>query len=363
MAHPNSDLPPSAADSHRRLLAAEALPPLAPPNLDATGEGSADDFEATIPWAPDEDLRREFARLEAGHSVPAVESLHAANGVGNGLAAPAYAASPPVPPYPELDPMAGGNHASWSGGLPAVPPAYGRANGAAAGVPRPGVPAAAGDVEQLRAENEEMHKLIEEMKQVFEQASVQEEAARREVEAQREQAAVMEQKLQEKDEQIQLLTAQIHELEQHVQQAHEAPPSEDELSKMADELEKERCTLTQERRDVDQERQQLREDEDAMMKQMREMEVSMAKERAEMARQRTELQRLHAEIRHELDQAQRGDGALKDRLSQFQRRHQEVFSRTNGGPAPAASAPAEDAPPAAPRAGKESGLLRRFFKG
>jgi len=216
---------------------------------------------------------------------------------------------------------------------------------------------------QLRAENQEMHKLIEELKQIFEQATQQEAAKAKTIGDLQSHIAEMERLITERDSQVAMLTDQITELEQHIQNVpvHEPPPpppTEDELAKMADELEKERCKLTQDRRKLDQDREQLQDDEESLMKQMREMEVQMAKERAEMARQRTDLQRLHGEVRHELDQLQRGDGALKDRLQQFQRRHQAVFDR--GGrsePAAASSTAAE-----AHANGKgDSGLIRRFF--
>src|SRR5262249_54738413 len=95
---------------------------------------------------------------------------------------------------------------------------------------------------------------------------------------------------------------------------------------------------------------------------MREMEVSMARERAMMARQETELKRLSAEIQHELELLQRGDGTLREQLSKFQRRHQEVLSRSLGQSAPPIVEPVAAAAPAQP-AKKDSGLLRRIFRG
>ena len=189
------------------------------------------------------------------------------------------------------------------------------------------------DVVGLRAENEEMHKLIEEMKVVFEQASAQEVVSAKALAEVQAQVLDLERQVQERADEVEMLTGQIAELEKHIQDTPAAPPpppTEDELSKLADELEKERCSLAQERKGLEQDRRQLRDDEEVLMKQMREMEVQMAKERAELARQRTDLQRLHAEVRQELDQMQRGDGVLRERLAQFQRRHQAVFDRGNG---------------------------------
>jgi len=50
--------------------------------------------------------------------------------------------------------------------------------------------------------------------------------------------------------------------------------------------------------------------------------VQMSKERADMARQRTELQRLQAELRSDVEAAQRGD-PLRDRLANLQQRKPE----------------------------------------
>ncbi len=354
--------PPRPSDSRRRLLAADPYAPITPPTLESPAAATADaDFDMTVPWTPDEDLRREMERIAAGGEVPSVDHLRARSGLP---AANPYATTHAC--YTGLEGMDDTNALPQNGyagtplpGLPSDPAGF--------ILPNP-VPAANGqypeDIQRLRTENEEMHKLIEEMKQIFEQATRVEEQNTGTINELRQQIAGLEGQLQERDDQIRLLTGQIQELEQHIQEAPVAvpPPSEDELSKMADELEKERCQLTQDRREVEQERQQLREDEESLMKQMREMEVQMAKERAEMARQRTELQRLHSEVRHELEQMQRGDRALNERLAQFHRRHQAVFDRSGPMPAPQPEAPA--APPAAPadaRANGEGGLVRRLF--
>jgi len=314
-----ADLPRGQDDIRHRLLAADPFPPLDPPTLDlptvADGPG--------LNWSPDEDLRREMARLEAGY--PAASSPSHGFGYGHGHTAglpSAYAHTPLT--------------SSFASGTD--------------------------DVASLRAENEEMHKLIEEMKLIFEQATNQEETNGRALGEVHAKVTDLERQVQERDERVGLLTGQIAELERHIQESPAAPPpppTEDELAKLADELEKERCSLAQDRRSLEQERQQLRDDEEALMKQMREMEIQMAKERAEMARQRTDLQRLHAEVRQELEQLQRGDGALRDRLVQFQRRHQAVFERGNGTPEPAGAAPV--AVPAAEDGRPEGGLMRRLF--
>jgi ribosomal protein S15P/S13E len=318
-----ADMLRSSDDARRQLLAADPFPPLPPPNLGLPSSGDGTDPNSS----PDDELRREMARLETDFT----DAPPTANGFDQ-------------TPFP-ADPLAG------------VLSAYARSPSTSAYQP------ASNDPATLRAENEEMHKLIEEMKLIFQQATTQEEANAAGLETERTKSTDLERQLQEKDEQLALLTSQIAELEKHIQESPAAPPpppTEDELSRLADELEKERCSLSQDRRTLEQDRNQLREDEEALMKQMREMEVQMAKERAELARQRTELQRLHAEVRQELDQMQRGDGALRERLVQFQRRHQAVFDRGNGAAEPAPPAvPVAAAPAANGRA--DTGFVKRLF--
>ena len=205
---------------------------------------------------------------------------------------------------------------------------------------------------ELWAQNAELSRIIEEMRPVLEEASTQEQrfAAR----------------MAEKDRQVEELTAKLKQVEEQLAAvpAPKVPKTHDELEEWGDELEKESAKLTQERRQLDGERRQLQDDEESLEKQMREMEVSMARERAQMARQETELKRLSAEIQHELEMLQRGDGTLREQLSKFQRRHQEVLTRaTNGPPLPMAE-PVDPPPqPLAPPTKKDSGLLRRIFRG
>jgi len=303
---------PRTDDSRRRLLAADPFPPLTPPSLDLASGGPA------IPWSPDDELRREMARLEAGY--PAMSP----SGFGH-------------TPLPTSEAAA---YAPLSAAFTSQ---------------------SSHSINGLRAENEEMHKLIEEMKHIFHQATAQEEANSRTIGELQAKAADLERQVQERDDQVALLTGQIAELEKHIQESPTAPPpppSEDELAKLADELEKERCSLAQDRKALEDDRQQLKDDEESLMSQMREMEVQMAKERAELARQRTELQRLHAEVKQELEQLQRGDGALRDRLVQFQRRHQTVFDRSGG------NQEAAPTPPPAPKptnVKEDNGFVKRLF--
>ena len=208
----------------------------------------------------------------------------------------------------------------------------------------------ASEVASLREQNAELTRLIEEMRPVLEEASAQE----LRIQA-REQELLTE--LIEREQ-------QIKELEEKVASIPPKPKTRDELEEWSDELEQENAKLDQERRRLEEDRKQLLEDEEALEKGMRDMEVSMARERAVMARQETELKRLSAEIQHELELLQRGDGSLREQLSKFQRRHQEVLSRAAGGPPPAPIRTAEPvhAPPTQ-TAVKDSGFLRRMFRG
>ena len=207
----------------------------------------------------------------------------------------------------------------------------------------------------LRAQNAELSRIIEEMRPVLEEASTQEERFQKkdlEFAAQ----------VAEKDRLNEELLARIKAIEEQL--ANVPPPKQaktsDELEEWSDELEQESAKLTQERRRIEGDRRQLHDDEESLEKQMREMEVSMARERAMMGRQETELKRLSAEIQHELEMLQRGDGTLRDQLSKFQRRHQEVLSRAPGMAPPQPTAAGPTPPAALP---KDSGMLRRFFSG
>ncbi len=179
------------------------------------------------------------------------------------------------------------------------------------------------DYKRVRHENRELRKLLEEMKTLLQEASENEQKT-----------TVREQDLlgqmQIKQRQLDELTEQMQAIEDQVASgalapAPAVPKTRSELDEWADDLEKENSKLTQERRKIEDERKQLRDDEESLETQMRQMEVSMARERALMARQESELKRLSAEIQHELDLMQRGDVALRDQLSKFQRRAADVL--------------------------------------
>lgn len=189
-----------------------------------------------------------------------------------------------------------------------------------------------GENQRLKTENKELRTLLEEMKHLLQEASNTEQQLI--VKEKESEAAVA-----EKDAQIAELSAQLGAIEDQIASGQLAPPppapkTRNELEEWGDELERESAKITQEKRRIEDERRQLREDEEALEQQMRQMEVSMARERAMIARQETELRRLSAEIQHELDLLQRGDAGLREQMTKFQRRAQEVMTKPGGGPPP-----------------------------
>ncbi len=262
-----------------------------------------------------------------GKKGPSLRDLMRNNNNGPSGSPPARTPQPPPPP-PE-DPWGDEPQGNLGGGDPGIDPA---------------------EFERLSQENEELRGIVTELRGLLDEqqssgGNQNNDETVREYESM----------LEEKSEIIRTLHVRIQELEHEVGpggggggDAGEQMPAgdRDELAALSDELDRERCQLEQERRQLEDDRHQLREDEDSMMRQMKEMELQMARERAELARQRNELQRLHAEIRHELELAQR-DAAVNERLRMLQRRHQD-----------AAEEPAPE-PPAEPRSGKRSAPTMR----
>ncbi len=186
-----------------------------------------------------------------------------------------------------------------------------------------------GEIRRVRTENKELRKLLEEMKQLLQEAS---ESEQQWVAKQKD----FDEATAAKDKQIEELSVQLGTIEEQIAKGDLAAPppvpkTRTELEEWGDDLEKENAKLQQERKKLDEERRQLREDEEALESQMRDMEVSMARERALIARQETELRRLSAEIQHELELMQRGDASLREQMSKFQRRAQEVLVKPTGG--------------------------------
>jgi hypothetical protein len=202
-------------------------------------------------------------------------------------------------------------------------------------------------VDALRAENEELRRLLTAAEESLVAAGAKDDDWK---EQEREYSRMLE----EKTDLIRELHLKIQDLQQlELQQAAPAeesapsPPSQDaaELCALSDELEHER--------------NQLKEDEKTLMQQMRLMEVQMSRERAELARQRSEIERLHQEVRDELEQASRED-TLKDRLMPLMRRQSEIVRNgSSEPPSRKAERPGSAPAPAAPAA--TSGIFRRLF--
>lgn len=336
MADPNTpaDAQPSlsAAELRRRLLASTP-PPIA-------ASASSPDFNVTdLPASPTAsgswstssgaDLLARL-RMPGGKSgsIPVPQARQSAAA----LPVPAPAPPPvnrrtPIPGRGPADPSSAiAGALSHLAGLAESPTASGSMSVRSGGVPLDDSPLA--EIQRLRAENRELRALLDEMKQLLQEASGAEQdftAKEKEYEA----------ALAEKDAHVEELALQLAEVEEKISRGELAPPppvpkTRSELEEWGDELEKENAKLTQERRRLDEERRQLREDEEGLETQMREMEIGMARERAILARQETELKRLSAEIQHELDLLQRGDASLREQMSKFQRRAQDVMARPSG---------------------------------
>jgi hypothetical protein len=317
------------------------------------------------------ELRR---RLLATAPAAAIEPEPAAAPVANGRPSPARLAVPagladlplaedePTFPIAELAPEAHAPVRSDPTPVPfhrITPPDLRRpATQSSVRLPRPLVaPAPVTDplvdqltheVEHYRGEAQALQQLMEEMRQLLQEASEQEQRVQAE--------------LADRDQKLAAAATRNQELETII---NTKPKTKTELEEWADELERESMQIAQERRTMEKDRQQLREDETSLETQMREMEVGMARERALLARQEQELKRLNAEIQHELELMQRGDGALRERLAQFQRRHAEATGAPLAGSYYGATtspvATAHPTPP--PKKNDTTGLLRKLFRG
>ena len=210
------------------------------------------------------------------------------------------------------------------------------------------------EVETYKKEAESLQQLMEEMRQLLQEASDQEQRMQNEV--------------ADRDLRLENAQAKIDELETIV---NTKPKTKSELEEWADDLERESMQIAQQQKALEEDRKQLREDEAALERQMREMEVGMARERALLARQEQELKRLNAEIQHELEIMQRGDGALRERMALFQRRHAEVVSGDVSPPSQAGMSysgfmlspvAATGNPAPAAKKGDNAGLLRKLFR-
>jgi hypothetical protein len=354
---------PNTFDLRNRLRTSTPETPPHPAELPDPETAESVEFEPNPGWAAGESFRSEMERYAAqpGKKTPApdieqfpdVEELRARLQGARPPARPPEVPATPTPPRGYGLPPLGRPNTSVAPAQPA-PNGYGEAASLFRGEPP----------QTLEAENAELRWVLEDMKQLISEAAQQEQAFLAK-------QAQLESQLAEKTKQCDLLQEQMQEIEQQLAAtpglgaAQPAPApvprNQDELETMADELEKERCQLAVERRQLDEDRRQMREDEKALEQQMRTMELEMARQRASVARQEMQLRQLNEDIDRKLGLMQRGDGRLKEQLSQLQRRQQEAnLPQSPPGAPPAPAAP----PPAAGGAngtGRDSGVIRRFF--
>lgn len=324
----------STAELRRRLLA----PSSPPAEADAAEAPAAPTSPARSPLASRLVVPPTFAEVPIAEDEPTYPIHDPANGEPAPVAATPLSFNRSTPT--DLRRPAG--RSSHSMARPTVVPSSGG---------DPLVDQLRRDVETYRKDAESLHQLMEEMRQLLQEASEQEQRMQNEL-------ADRDQKLEEANKKIQEQEAALN----------NKPKTKTELEEWADDLERESMQIAQEKRSLEDDRNQLREDEIALEKQMREMEVGMARERALLARQEQELKRLNAEIQHELEIMQRGDGALRERLAMFQRRHAEVISgdipRTQAGASYAGFMlpPVADAT-AQPKRNESTGLIKKLFRG
>jgi hypothetical protein len=339
MANENTRL--STAELRRRLLSPSPTPP----------EPDIDSPPATPAPAPRSLLASRLVVPPTFADAPVAEDepTYPIHDLAGGDSAPVEATPVPFNRSTPTDLRRPGGRTSLSIPRPAVPQ-----SGSASGGPDPAIDQLRRETDYYRREAESLQQLMEEMRQLLQEASEQEQRVQAE--------------LADRDLKIEAAEAKVKELEAAV---NAKPKTKTELEEWADDLERESMQIAQQRRTMEEDRKQLRDDEAALEKQMREMEVGMARERALLARQEQELKRLNAEIQHELEIMQRGDGALRERLALFQRRHAEVVSGEGPPPTHAGNsyagfamspvAQVAGAPPAAKKS--DTGLLRKFFRG
>ncbi len=342
MADPNTPADPapslSAAELRRRLLASTPPPVAASASSPDLNVAELPGLTASGAWTSNSsaDLLARLRMPGKSGSVPVPAPRAAAAPPPQPVAEPPASRGVPVsrrtpiPGRPAADPASAiAGALSHLAGLGDAPPGSSlSASMGGRGIPMDDSPLA--EIQRLRGENKELRALLDEMKQLLQEASSgEQEFATKE----KEYLAALE----EKDAQVEELAAQLGAVEEQIARGELAPPppvpkTRTELEEWGDELEKENAKLTQERKRLEDERRQLREDEEGLETQMREMEIGMARERAILARQETELKRLSAEIQHELDLLQRGDASLRDQMTKFQRRAQDVMARPGGPP-------------------------------
>lgn len=138
----------------------------------------------------------------------------------------------------------------------------------------------AGQVEELRKENDRFRQIIEQGRNRLAQVE-------REAEQWKAREREYERMLEEKSEQIRQMYQQL----QMQPKTRADGPTEDELIALHQELQRERQVLDDDRLVMDD--------------QFKQMEMQMSRERAEIGRERTEVRRLQAELKRQLDLLER----------------------------------------------------------
>src|SRR5204863_2922733 len=122
-------------------------------NLADSGGDEAIDFDATVPWNPDDALKREMERLEAARQIPLPDAPVSLGAMSA--------------PYSALESHLPGTGLRVNGSTPLPSLLMSDMAGALLSTPAAPVGGAAANAEvaRLKGENEEINKLIEEMKQ------------------------------------------------------------------------------------------------------------------------------------------------------------------------------------------------------
>lgn len=175
-------------------------------------------------------------------------------------------------------------------------------------------PPGSGELDALRAENEQLRRLVAERDRALEEAESRPSVSPEQEEANRRlttEVSLLRQQLQGKD-------TQVRELQKQIETLKAASPESMEIAEYEAELNEFRRQLEADRQTLNQELQQLRARNQELNETARQAELDLSRERAQLARERAQLDRLREEIRLELERAQR-DGAVRERLASVQK--------------------------------------------
>jgi exonuclease SbcC len=178
---------------------------------------------------------------------------------------------------------------------------------------------------QLKHENEDLKHLLAALERERERA----EAAAAEAKA----SASQGQRHQDPSGEIELLRKLLEEkndLLEELRSKVDQPPVERDIQSYEAELNGIQRQLEHDRQKLNQEIDQMRVRNDELDQATREMELEMSRERAELARERQRLERLREDVRLELERMQRESG-MRERLATVQNLRDEINSRRQPG--------------------------------